>query len=114
MVEVTDKKGDKWKVIWTDPAVDGLSKIVEYISNDSERYAARVAKGIYDAVGSLSIFPLRGRVVPEFRRENFRELIYQSYRIIYKVEVNRIAILSIVHSSRDLARLARRESWDVG
>lgn len=102
MVEIGKKYIEKWLVIWTEPAYNDLAEIVEYISHDSESYASVVAKGIYEAGESLSIFPLRGRIVPEFDREDFRELFYQSYRVIYKIESERIAILAIIHSSRDL------------
>jgi plasmid stabilization system protein ParE len=113
MVKMSRKRKTKWKIIWTEPAVESLSEIVEFISRDSEYYAARVAKAIYEVVESLAVFPLRGRVVPEFKRDDFRELIYQSYRIIYKVQANHIAVLSIVHSSRDLLGLVRKESWEI-
>lgn len=111
---MTKRRKKKWRLIWTDPAVESLSEIVEFISRDSEYYAANVAKGIYETAENLILFPLMGRTVPEFNREDFRELFYQSYRIIYKVESDRIALLTIVHCSRDLLALARRESWEIG
>ena len=54
-----------------------------------------------------------GRVVPEYDREDLRELIFHNYRIIYKVEPERVAIATIVHASRDLMRWYPPEAWDV-
>jgi toxin ParE1/3/4 len=71
-----------------------------------------VANGIYDAGESLSVFPLRGRIVPEFDRQDFREIFFQSYRVIYKIESERIAILAIVHSSRDIVSLIKHMPID--
>ncbi|HHH52481.1 MAG TPA: type II toxin-antitoxin system RelE/ParE family toxin, partial [Bacteroidetes bacterium] len=46
-----------------------------------------------------------GKIVPEINKENIRELIEGSYRIIYKiVKDNRIDILTIHHSARYLKR----------
>jgi toxin ParE1/3/4 len=42
--------------------------------------------------------------VPEAgQRTDIRELIVQSYRIIYRVGIEDIDILTVVHGSRDLA-----------
>jgi toxin ParE1/3/4 len=71
-----------------------------------------VANGIYDAGESLSVFPLRGRIVPEFDRQDFREIFFQSYRVIYKIESERIAILAIAHSSRDIVSLIKHRPID--
>lgn len=112
MAEIAKRLREKWHVIWTEPAYDDLAEIVEYISHDSEYYASMVANGIYDAGESLSMFPLRGRIVPEFGRQDFREIFFQSYRVIYKIESERIAILAIVHSSRDIVSLIKHRSID--
>ncbi len=48
----------------------------------------------------LLMFPYMGRKIPEFDNTNFRELIYKSYRILYKVNSN-IYILNVFHHSRD-------------
>jgi len=103
---------DTWRVIWTEQAVDDLSEIAEYISHDSQYYALAVVREIYEIVESLSVFPLRGRVVPEFARDDIRELFSQSHRIIYKVEFQRIAILAIIHFRRDMKSLKERRSWE--
>ncbi|MFH0904357.1 MAG: type II toxin-antitoxin system RelE/ParE family toxin [Methanobacteriota archaeon] len=113
MAEIAKRRREKWQVIWTEPAYDDITEIVEYINLDSKHYASIVAQGIYDAGESLSIFPLRGRIVPEFDRQDFREIFYQSYRVIYKIESERIAILAIVHSSRDIASLITKRPLDI-
>ena len=47
------------------------------------------------------MFPYIGRKIPEYNNENFRELIYKSYRILYKINSN-IYILNVFHCSRDI------------
>lgn len=46
--------------------------------------------------------PYVGATVPEYAEETIRELIEQSYRIIYRVRGDRVEILSVVHGARPL------------
>lgn len=45
-------------------------------------------------------FPQSGSVVPEYENPAIREFVEGSYRIIYRVEPARVAVLSVVHSAR--------------
>ena len=101
------------EVIWSDSAVADLESIVEYIAQDSVQYAAAFAEKILEAVEKLGTFPRIGRVVPEYNREDICELIFQNYRIVYKVEPERVAIAAIVHASRDLMHWYPAEAWDI-
>jgi plasmid stabilization system protein ParE len=46
--------------------------------------------------------PEIGRIVPEIRNNQFRELIYGNYRIICRIEQKRISILTIRHDNQIL------------
>jgi addiction module RelE/StbE family toxin len=94
------------KLIWTDPSIADLRAIRDYIARDSDYYAADLVEQLVLSVERLLQFPKLGRVVPETQDENIRELVQQSYRIIYRILGERIEILTIVHGSRDLS--ARR------
>ena len=65
-------------------------------------YADRLIQKIIKRVDQISIFPLSGRVVPEFNTPNIRELIEGNYRIIYKVNTDStsIGIVRIHHGAR--------------
>jgi plasmid stabilization system protein ParE len=45
--------------------------------------------------------------------ENIRELIFQSYRIIYLNQINHVYILAVIHGSRDLQGMEHKP-WAVG
>jgi len=91
------------KIVWTDPAVEDLRSIRDHIAKDSSGFAAVFAGRVIEAVESLSNFPMRGRKVPEMGHDDIRELLYSGYRIIYRVEQERILILAIIHGARNLA-----------
>ena len=48
------------KIVWSDPAVEDLEAVVEFIAKDSEAYAANLAQLAVDAADSLARFPNRG------------------------------------------------------
>lgn len=53
-------------------------------------------------------FPLIGRTVPEIGDENTRERFIYSYRLIYRIEPNRILIVAVIHGKRLLENIADR------
>ena len=77
-----------------------LKQIQEYISKDSIYYANKTINEIINKTEYLLMFPYMGRKIPEFDNTNFRELIYKSYRIFYKVNSN-VYVLKIFHHFRD-------------
>ena len=87
-------------VIISDSAKDDLKDIKNYISRNSPEYADLLLSRIFEGIENLKLFPMMGRVVPEFNKKEIRELICQSYRIIYVVSQNRVEIISIVHGAR--------------
>src|SRR5208337_615967 len=101
------------RVTWTDPALDSLKVLFEYIAVDSLVYAVRVVTHILNAPKKLSAFPLCGRVVPEFQDENIRELIYGSYRIIYQIRQDTCHVVAVIHGSRDILIHLKPGEWDV-
>ncbi len=100
------------KVEWTDPALDDLEIIRDYISKDSPYYARQFIERIFDAVGVLQGHQKIGRPVPEADHKNVRELIFQGYRIIYRVKLDRVQIAAVIHGSRNLS-VKESKPWDV-
>jgi toxin ParE1/3/4 len=101
------------KIVWTEPAVEDLRELHAYIARDSETYASGFVERIILAADRLADYPKVGRVVPETNDENVRELLYQRYRIIYRVKGDRIEMLSIIHGARDLEEI-KPAPWEVG
>jgi addiction module RelE/StbE family toxin len=89
-------------IIWSEKSLDDLESIATYIEKDSIFYAKSVVTNIFSKVDILLNFPLLGRVVPEYQDENIRELFIYSYRLIYKINKNNIAIVTVIHGKRIL------------
>ena len=89
------------KIKWTNFALQDLEEIGDFISKDSIRYAQMTVKYLFESPSILKTHPKAGRIVPEFKEDNLRELIRGSYRIVYRiVDKNRIDILTVHHSAR--------------
>jgi len=73
-------------ILWTEPAIEDLRNLYGYIARDSEVYASSFVQRIILAVDKLTDFPRLGRSVPEADQETIRELLYQNYRIIYRIQ----------------------------
>ena len=75
-----------YKVILSPRAIQDLQEIVRYIAWDSPNDAEKFGHTLIDKAQSLSSLPERGRVVPEFKDPQIREIILKSYRIVYRVK----------------------------
>lgn len=91
-----------WKVNWTEGAWTDLENVAGYIAVDSPHYAAAFVREVKEAVSSLKRFAERGRMVPEFRRKDIRELFVRHFRLIYQITKSDIYVLALVHGARDL------------
>ena len=90
------------KIIWSPLAIDRASEIAEYIAQDKPSAAEKWINTVFLNVEQLKSSPEIGRVVPEIRNDQFRELIYGNYRIIYRIEKKQISILTIRHGKQIL------------
>ena len=96
------------KVTWSPEATEDLELIAEYIARDSKFYARAVVAEILSVSRNIREFPLIGRVVPEVGDENIRERFIYSYRLVYRIEPERILIVAVIHGKRLLENISER------
>ncbi len=91
-----------WQIIIAPSARADLKTIVRFIARHNSDAAARVGYELIVRAEKLAAFPEIGRVVPEFRQANLREVICRSYRIIYRLRQSeeRIDIVRFWHGAR--------------
>jgi toxin ParE1/3/4 len=88
------------EVRWTPQAADDLEAITDFIATDSQQYARLFAMDVLIAVERLADFPNSGRVVPELRDPAIREILFGSYRIVYRVKGDLVEVLTVYHGAR--------------
>lgn len=92
------------KLQWSQRALSDVSHLRDYISQDSPFYARQFIERLLKRIEALPAFPQMGRSVPEAERDDVRELIYQGYRIIYRLDAEKVIIVTVMHGSRDLSK----------
>ncbi len=63
---------------------------------------------IVEMTREIGSFPWAGRVVPELGNEKIRERFVYSYRIVYRIEDDRILIVAAIHGNRLIENIADR------
>lgn len=89
---------------WTEKALADVLGIYDYIAAQGPGYADALCERLFARPQQLVEHPLSGSVVPEYGREDIRELVVHSFRIIYRVVGSEALILTVVHGSRLLPR----------
>lgn len=88
------------KIAWSPLAVDRVAEIAGYIAWDKPSAAVAWVNDVFSQVGRLSSSPEIGRIVPEIGNPQFRELLYGNYRLVYRIERDRISILTVRHGKQ--------------
>ncbi len=90
------------QIIWTEPALQDLNEIVEYIALDKTSAANKLVKKIFSNTERLEQFPKSGRKPPELNNSRYLEIIVNPCRIFYRIEKEKIYILYVMRSERKL------------
>jgi plasmid stabilization system protein ParE len=93
------------QVSWTAQAHADLDAIHDLIARDSPRVAELFVARVLASTRHLASFPHAGRIVPEKRREDLREVLVQSYRVIYRLRGDLVEVLAVHHGARPLGDL---------
>ena len=91
-----------YQVILSPRAIRDLQEVVRYISFDNPTIAERFGLQLIEKTRVLAAFPELGRAVPEFTDPAIRELIFKSYRIVYRVNHERrvVEVARYWHAAR--------------
>ena len=93
------------EVVWTDPALDQLEEIAEYIALDKPGAASSFVREIFSTVERLELFPESGHEPPELPDSIYRELYVRPCRIFYRNEDDVVLIVHVMREERQLRRL---------
>lgn len=84
------------KIVWSPLAIDRAYEAAASIAGDKPEAALRWLEGLFRVTDRLETFPESGRIVPEIGLPDFREVLYgKAYRILYRLEKTRVAILTV-------------------
>ncbi|MBK1852974.1 MULTISPECIES: type II toxin-antitoxin system RelE/ParE family toxin [unclassified Marinobacter] len=90
------------KVIWTEPALQELDAIAEYIALDNPDAASHLVQGVFEKTERLEDFPQSGRIPPELPNSVYREVVVPPCRIFYREDEMRVLVLYVMRDERQL------------
>jgi len=92
---------DEFEVTFAPRAERDLYSIALYIARQSSsEIAHRFGNQLIDRALTLASNATRGRVVPELNDAHIREIIFRTYRIIYRIRGNRVEVIRFWHAAR--------------
>jgi toxin ParE1/3/4 len=90
---------------WTDRAVGDLLAIGDYIAADNPAAARSWVERLRKRATDAAAMPRGCRVVPEFGRDDVREAIVRTYRVVYRIVPDGIVVLAVFEGHRLLGPL---------
>ncbi|MFT6463758.1 type II toxin-antitoxin system RelE/ParE family toxin [Halopseudomonas sp.] len=90
------------EVIWTEPALQELADIAEYIALDNPAAARNLVQDVFEKIERLEDFPHSGRIPPELPNSVYREIVVPPCRIFYREDEKRVFVLYVMREERQL------------
>lgn len=88
-------------VIWSENAVASIQDIYDYIYLQSPQNADFVIDSLFELGDKLNLFPEKNPVEPLFNSKEIRFYPKWNFKIVYRIELNRIYILDIFSTLQD-------------
>jgi toxin ParE1/3/4 len=91
----------KYNLRWSAQAERDVDAVADRIARRNPRAANEWIERIICHVEDASAIPLAGRVVPELNRPALRETFLGRYRVVYRIDVSTVAVVTVFAGERD-------------
>ncbi|CAM3788081.1 MULTISPECIES: type II toxin-antitoxin system RelE/ParE family toxin [Pseudoalteromonas] len=92
------------EIVWTNPALEDLNDIAEYIALSNLQSAKKLVVEIFEKIERLESFPESGKKPIELASLNYREIVVNPCRIFYKIDNDKVIILHVMRQERELRK----------
>jgi plasmid stabilization system protein ParE len=92
---------------WTDKALLRLQQVHDHIAEDGPVNAQRFVDRLTRKAALIASQPRAGVVVEKYQRDDIRETYEASYRIVYRIHLDRIDVLTVRHGARRMPKHLR-------
>ena len=89
------------KIVYTKNSQRELKYIKDYISKFNPENAKRFIKILKNSIENIPNFPYKYRKSIYFDDENVRDMIFESYTIIYEIKNDTILVLNIFNQNKE-------------
>jgi toxin ParE1/3/4 len=92
------------EVIWTEPALNDLDAIADYIALDNPSAARELVQRVFKHVEQLIAHPDSGSKPEELRGWRYRQIIEPPCRVLYRRDRRTVYILYVMRGERRLKK----------
>ncbi len=99
------------QIVWTEPALNDLDAIADYIALESPTAAAELVRRVFAHVEQLAAHPESGSKPPELGRSRYRQIVEPPCRVFYRFDGEKVFVLYVMRAEQLLRpdRLLARE-----
>lgn len=88
------------RIIWSEPALNELDAIADYISLDNPMAAKNLVRSTFKRIDYLSSHPKSGKTVDEFQNSVYREVVLTPCRIFYRIDNEIVYIIHVIREEQ--------------
>jgi len=92
------------QVIWTEPALNDLDAIADYIAIENPVAAAELVQRVFGHVEQLEAHPESGSKPPELKRSRYRQIVEPPCRVFYRYDGEKVFVLFVMRSEQLLRK----------
>lgn len=92
------------EIVWTEPALNDLDAIADYIAQENPEAAARLVRNVFRHVEQLAAHPRSGSRIRELKGWRYRQIFEPPCRIFYRQDNTRVYILYVMREERLLSQ----------
>jgi plasmid stabilization system protein ParE len=99
------------QIVWTEPALNDLDAIADYIALENPAAAAELVRRVFAHVEQLEAHPESGSKPPELGHSRYRQIVEPLCRVFYRFDGERVFVLYVMRAEQLLRpdRLIARE-----
>lgn len=88
------------RLIWTEPAIEDLGQIADYIALDNPEAAKRLVRKVFSKAELLQDFPEMCPIPHDLPDSRYRHIVVTPLRIFYRIHEDSILIVYVMRSER--------------
>jgi toxin ParE1/3/4 len=88
------------RLIWTEPALEDLGQIADYIALDDPAAAKRLVRRVFTKAELLENFPEMCPIPHDLPDSRYRHLVVKPLRIFYRIQSDSVFIVYVMRSER--------------
>lgn len=97
------------EVIWTEPALNDLDAIADYIALDNPTAARELVQRVFRHVDQLIAHPDSGSKPQELRGWRYRQIVEPPCRIFYRRDRDTVFVLYVMRGERKVSTVSLAE-----